>query len=202
MNKKILIVFLVALMFGFISGAVETLGTFKQNSDIELLQSGANLTSCNITSVKYPNSSSAIKDVEMTKRGNEYNYTLNNSYTTTLGSYIVNGFCTNGTTDIVWAYDFDVTPSGESGAENIVFYIIILVILYGLTLLFFFRRQIELAPFTALSGMSLGLLGLYMIRNGIIIYRDWFSNNLSYVTIGIGFGLGLWSLIEWIEEQL
>ena len=67
----------------------------------------------------------------MTKRGNEYNYTLISNYTGVLGSYVVNGFCTNGSDDIVWAYDFEVTPSGTdlSIAQGII-YIIFLVIAF------------------------------------------------------------------------
>ena len=113
MKKEILVVLIVSLLAGLVVGAVETLGTFKQGGDVELLQAGANFSFCNITSVKYPNSSSAITDVQMTKRGNEYNYTLDSDYTGNLGSYIVNGFCSNGTSDIVWAYDFGITPNGE-----------------------------------------------------------------------------------------
>jgi hypothetical protein len=97
---------------------------------------------------------------------------------------------------------FEVTPSGVSGTENIVFFLVVLILLYGLTLLFFFKRDVELAPFVILSGMALGVFGLYMIRNGLIIYRDWFSNYLAYVTMGVGFGLSLWALIAWIEDSM
>lgn len=139
MEKKILIVLIVALLAGFITGAVETLGTFQQGKEINLLQAGANFSFCNITSVLYPNSSSIFQDVQMTKRGNEYNYTLLGDYTATLGSYIVNGFCSNGTSDIVWAYDFEVTPNGEKiTTGQSILYIFLTLIFFGLILMFFY----------------------------------------------------------------
>jgi len=101
------------LCVNFISAEVESLQTQKVGTDIELKQIGADFSACNITSVSYPNSTVIVKDVVMTKRGNEYNYTLNSTYTNTLGDYIVNGFCTNGTDDVVWAYDFKVTYTGK-----------------------------------------------------------------------------------------
>lgn len=110
--KKILMFLLLGLFFiSLTSATVETLGVFKQNDCIKLIQSGSGLTECNITSVSYPNSSAAIENTEMTYRNNEFNYTFCN--TSSMGTYIVNGFCGNGTDYVYWAYDFDVTITGQ-----------------------------------------------------------------------------------------
>lgn len=118
------------------------------------------------------------------------------------GKYLFNWDCHDGLRGGYFSSHVLITPNGESGMENIVFFIAILILLYTLTLIFFFKREIDLAPFTALSGMALGTFGLYIINNGMIIYRDWFTTYLSYVTMGVGFGLGLWALISWIQNEM
>jgi len=109
--KKLLILLLFIVVISSVDATVETLGTFEQGECLDLLQVGYGLTTCNITSVTYPNSTGAIGEVAMTKLGTEYSY--NFCLTDPLGTYIVNGFCSNGTETVVWAYDFDVTPNGE-----------------------------------------------------------------------------------------
>ena len=138
--KKILLLSLMILLMGNVLGAVETLGIFQQGTNVELLQSGANFSFCNITSVRDPDSYSLIENVQMTKDGNEYNYTLNSSYTAKIGNYIVNGFCSNGTTEIVWAYDLKVTPSGKesSTGESILYFLFTILVFGFLVLLFYF----------------------------------------------------------------
>ncbi len=112
--KYILII--VMLLIPLTMGAVETLGTFKQNENVELRQVVSGASFCNVSSVVYPNSSKAITNVEMTQDGNEYSYTFSN--TSNLGSYIVNGYCGNSTDESVFAYDFEITPSGMPGISS------------------------------------------------------------------------------------
>ena len=109
----LIILFGVILLLPSVLGEVQSLGVFKQNTCIELLQVGAGFNSCNITSVVYPNSVQALGEVMMTQIGNQYNYSF--CSTEQLGQYIVNGFCTDGN-DTVWVYDFAVTPTGISSS--------------------------------------------------------------------------------------
>jgi len=91
-----------------------TFGTYKLDQDIPIVQLGANFTFCNITSVTYPNGTGFISDVVMTKRGDEYNYTLNSSDIILKGVYVVRGICGS----VVWAGDFEVNPQGIISTEQ------------------------------------------------------------------------------------
>ena len=79
----------------------------------------------------------------------------------------------------------------------LIFFVFVIIMLYGITLIGFFGKNI---PVTILGGMSLLGLGLYTINNGIIIYRDWLTNYFSYVTIAIGAILAIWATLEAIQE--
>ena len=200
MNKIYLTLILGMFMIS-LGSAISELQPVAPGECIDLFQYCDDCTYVNLTAIIYPESPADTSlNEEMTKTNQNFNYTFCN--TTELGkhSYIVCG-------DKFGSYkceeiNFEVTPSGKSGAANTVFFVLVLILLYGLTLLFFFKREIELAPFVALTGMALGFLGLYMIRNGIIIFRDSLTNYISYVTIFVGFGLALVSLIEWIQDSM
>jgi len=116
--KKILMLLLLGIfLISFISSQETSLGVFELNKEIELIQICSNETSlcdaCNISSVKYPNSTIIISDVPMTKRTSDFNYTLNNSYVIVNGKYLVNGICLTASELTVWTYTFDVTLSGK-----------------------------------------------------------------------------------------
>jgi hypothetical protein len=198
--KKLLLTFILGMfLLTFVSA--ESIGTFKQNQEIQITQycSTADCTYANLTRIVFPNGTIENINEEMTKTGNNFNYSY---LPLDLGTYTFTT-CSNPNGVLVCEEDnFEVTPSGNSGAENIIFFVIIYILLYGLTLFLFFKKEIELAPFVALSGIALGLLGLYTTQNGIIIFRDYFTNILSYLSIGIGFGLGLWALIAWIQDSM
>jgi len=200
--KKILAVFILGIFLISFVNASEELFCWrdaKQGTNIELIQKCDSCTFNNVTSITYPNGSNIIINEFMTKDGIEYNYTLPDN--TQLGKLI---YSTVGDKDGAsppkqQTLCINITPSGKSGAENIIFFVLVLGLLYTLTFIFFFKR---IPSFTTLSGMTLGFFGLYMIRNGIIIYRDALTNYVSYITMFIGFGLGLWALIEWIQEEM
>jgi len=109
----------------------ESLGVFKSGENVELLQLCSNETSlcdsCNISSVVYPNSSTAITNVAMNKREGDFNYILNSNYTKEIGRYSVNGFCNAGSSVRVFSYFFDVTTNGNEKPDGIVIVIFILL---------------------------------------------------------------------------
>ena len=43
-------------------------------------------------------------------------------------------------------------------------------------------------------------LGVYLINNGIIIYRDWLTNYFSSLTMGLGAAISLTAAIYLMEE--
>ena len=125
MIKRVFLLTLISLLFiSFISAEIETLGTFKQNSCVNLLQTCSNCTYNNISSVTYPDSTQALGQSVMEKIGNNYNRTF--CSTSQIGTYIVNGYGDVDGSITVWSYDFKVTPSGNENNPN--FYYLIFII--------------------------------------------------------------------------
>ena len=182
--KKLLIFLLLGIFFiSFTSATVETLGTFKQHKCVNLIQSGAGLTECNITSVKYPNSTNSLGQVSMTLYGGEFNYTFCN--TELNGQYICNGFCGNGSDYIYWAYDFNINPSGLS--LNVGILITFLFIILAIFILSFYKifnsnSRVELLTF-AITSYFLLLIFLFMAwktTENYLYNMEWIIN-LFYI---------------------
>lgn len=198
MNKKIFLLTFVVLFFGFVSAATPHLGTFKQNTDIELLQTctinGSFCDSCNISSVVYPNGSVAISSLEMTKREGEFNYTINDTYTGVVGQYKVNGYCRFGS-DVIknWVYYFDMTLTGNETPEGVPNVLAIIVfVIFGISCFFLFlsSQLNEAGPkiFCLLASLIfLGasvLIGISFIQTYNI--AEGVSDSVSYIFFAIG----------------
>lgn len=196
--KKIFLILLVGIFFiaclTQINAGKLTLGTFKQNENVRIVQVCDDATYVNISSVSYPNGSVALSETKMNPIGSgEFYYDFSN--TLELGTYDVRGIsdgCEN-----TFTFYFDITPSGRGGTENIVLTIFIIIMAYGLTLVGVLKRN---APLTALGGMFMMFLGIYLINNGIIIYRDTLTNYFSYITIFLGAIFSVWSAYSIIGE--
>lgn len=124
----------------------DSLGIFEQSTDVNVLQSCSNATSicdlCNITSIKYPNSSIAVSDVEMTKANDEFNYLFNENLTSNTGQYIVTGFCKSGNELESFSFPFEVTVNGNprpDGVVVMVFSIFFLIFVAGLLTLLMYN---------------------------------------------------------------
>jgi len=157
--------FILLMVLPIATCEVQTLGTFKVNEAVELKQIGAGFDNCTITSVLYPNSSEALGLVDMTKSGNQYNYTFDK--TSVLGQYIVNGYCTDTTGDAVWSYDFMVTSTGESFSTSQGYLIIgqlglvALFLVIGLT---FDKAKWKLRSLFFMASLLMGVITLNSIR--------------------------------------
>lgn len=92
------------------SMGITNIGSFKQGSCVSLIQTCANCTFVNISSIQYPNSSLGLRDKVMTKSGTFYNYSWCNA--SALGTYIVTGVGDLDALDEVWNYNFDITQAG------------------------------------------------------------------------------------------
>ena len=156
----------------------------KQGDTIELTTvCRGGCTGVNLTKVMFPNQSVALLgEFPMTENGSNYNFTF--SDTNTLGTYFYDSEGIDPNTIIVGqTCSFEVTTNGRSGNANIVLFLLIIFLLYGINLLGFFNENVMM---TVLGGMALIFLGVYMVNNGIIIYRDNLTNYVSYVTIAWG----------------
>ena len=87
MNKKFFILAVISsfLLLTLVNASIPNLGIFRTDDSIELIQScvinGTFCTSCNISSVDYPNGTRAVKNIVMTKRTGDFNYTLQPEFT-------------------------------------------------------------------------------------------------------------------------
>ncbi len=196
MKIKILLTILVLLTLPMLVSA-DSIGAFPQNTDVVLYQNCNNCTFCNITRVINQNDDTIVSNVEMTQDDTYFSYTLNAPNVTTLGDYKYCWKCGNSVENLARCTDFEISPGGRSGNTNIVFFLVILVLVYAVGFIGFFGKNI---PISILGGMAMLSLGVYMIQQGFIIYRDWFTISLSYITIGIGAIFALVAVIEWIEE--
>lgn len=119
------------------------LGSYNEGSCVEL-KTALNSSYVNISSLAYPNSTIAVRNIAMTKNGYTFNYTFCNTYIT--GNYIYDYFDSNGNTYVnsftikrgttgIFNFDF----SGENSIVLIISMIILFIIsgillIYGLYL--------------------------------------------------------------------
>jgi len=122
---------------------VQTLGTYKKNQCIDLIQTCTNCTFLNFSSVLYPDGTFEVLDLNATKFGTVFNQTFCN--TSQIGTYIINsvgdldGVLTAGN------YDLYINPSGIAGTDNPIGIIIpIFSILINLIVLFLGFKQVLL----------------------------------------------------------
>jgi len=131
--KKIICFIALSLILMSLVSAETCYGVKAQNEPINISQV-ANASYCNITKVKYPNSSTAVSNIVMTKDGVSFEYEFTG--TSELGVYLVEGIC--GTD--VWTCDFEVTGIGDelTTARSILFLglIFILLVLFVMILVF------------------------------------------------------------------
>lgn len=130
-------ILIVVLLLPLCMSQEQSLGYFKQNQCVNLLQSCSNCTYINITYIVYPNSSIYNLNKEMTKNGFVYNHTFCN--TQALGKYYIHGVGDVDGSDTVFAYDMEITDDGKQNPDGIViviysllFFIIIGWLIYTL----------------------------------------------------------------------
>lgn len=171
---------LVVFMTPLVLSEIQTLGTFKQYTCVHLKQTCANCTFVNVTSVNVDATSTQVSShVPMTKIGTEYNSTFCN--TTYIGKYIVNLLGDPDGTYTVVAYDFSITPTGDTRG----FGLWIALVLLGFFLLFadYFVRTNYL---TFIGGIAFVLTGVYSMIYGIAGFAELWTRAVAVVIIGIG----------------
>jgi hypothetical protein len=162
---------------GLASGA--TLGTFKLNSCIDLMQTCGNCSFVNITSISYPNGTKINHNFAMIKNGVDYSYNFCNN--TQLGEYIYN---TLGNPDGVYVtqpVSYLITNTGEKPAgDGLIIFIYSLFIFLTMALSFTFLINIaKLATFTATLfdlAISWGFYFITVIT--LFISNSYMQNNL------------------------
>jgi len=197
MSNKIFLLIFIGLIFmlPMIAAEEQSLGTFKVNSCISLKQTCSNCSFVNITSVISPAGEIVLGHVPMTKTATEYNYTF--CGTSTIGNYIYNTLGNPDGINTVQPVAFEITPSGF--ADTLGFYFIIIAVLIAVIALGFWIKD---GWFVVIGGLSLIILGVYSINNGIAGFRDSFLTwGIALFEMGVGAYLSINSAIELIGNQ-
>lgn len=134
--KLMLLFSLVVLLLSF-TIATESLGVFKQDETVRLLQTCSVCNYVTLDSVKLPNSTLLLINQNMTQSGSSFYYDF--SATDLLGEYIYNTYFGNYTAPVT----FEITYTGDkitSQQTNIYFVALAILILGALGLWFMYTR--------------------------------------------------------------
>lgn len=162
---SLFLVSLLILILPFVTSSQPSLGTFKKGECISLAQICESCTYNNISYLLYPNSSTALSNVQMTKDDTYYNYTFCD--TDIIGEYLVNGFGDEDGTKEIWVYDFVITGSGDKVNTS---QSILLLAQFGVVALFFglgrvfSREKWKVKLFFDLSALLMAVILLNSIR--------------------------------------
>ena len=195
MNKLTLFFLLLLVLNVNLVFSLGDIGIIEQNKCISLYNYCPTCSYINVTAIQYPEGKVSTVDYSMTKTGNNYNYSFCD--TLTLGDYSYTTCGDKAGVETCEDITFQVTPSGRGGNDNIALVIILILIIYIVTFVCFFGKNV---PLSVLSGMFMTFFGVWIVQNGIVIYRDNLTNYFGYVTIAIGAMIALWAGIEWIED--
>jgi hypothetical protein len=187
-SYALIFIFLISI----VSATVESLPVQKKAGTVNLIQSCAGSTYSNITKVLYPNSSFSLRgEYGMTKSGNDYNYSFND--TQTLGRYLVYGHCDQAGTDTYWAYDFTVTYMGDSlDTSKSIMYIGLLALMVSFFILVvYFIEKIPSSTNRNEEGEIVSLSGLKYLGSALV-FIDWMiligifyiSSSLAFAYLG------------------
>lgn len=201
-NKNFLLLIIVMMSIISLTTAQQTtLGTFKQNDCVNLIQSCDNCTYTNITQVNYPNSTIAISNKVMTKSGFNYNYSFCSTKPT--GDYIVYGVSDLDGKHTVWAYNFMITPSGKESWFN--FTSLMLLFLLGSYLVVFISwNKNEYIPMLV-GGLFIALFSILAINNNLgelIITNNPFYLIITYFNLALGLFFSLGAGLKLLQEGL
>jgi hypothetical protein len=146
MKKLFAIMFIVFFFasvssFGYDEG--ESIGTFKQDSCIDLIQTCGNCTYNNLTSIQYPNTTRIEIDDTMTQDGSVYNYT--NCFPSLSGKYFINGLGDENGVNTTWNFKLTLSSSGLAPtiAQAFMHGIILFIMIFFLAITLFFAVTID-----------------------------------------------------------
>lgn len=187
---------LLLVIIPSISATTGNLGTFKQNECINLLQTCADCTYNNITSVTIGQYSTKLLGLtSMERSGTIFNYTFCD--TLVPGIYTVDGYGNPAGTKTIWNYKFEVTATGQDSTVSksityVLLFIFSIIIFGGLVYMGigipYSNKTDEMTGYVlAVSNikyLKLTLLGLSYVVAVFIAYFSWM---LSYAYLDMDF---------------
>jgi hypothetical protein len=184
------------ILFTGFTGAID-LGTFPQDSCVQIVQSCANCTYSNLSTVTYPNGTfSLLGEYAMTNNGTIYNYSY--CLTSATGSYnFITHFDENGVDKVSDRNSFSITPSGESptiaGAVLYVGLLIVLLVFFILILFYGLNTDNVVGQTFSIGFRYLFLIALFFVAWQValnFIYSSPFLIDffrISFFVLMIGF---------------
>jgi len=115
-NKLLVTILLGIFLISLTSATTDYLGTFKQDSEVNLIQTCSNCSFNLISSIVLPNSTITSINSYMSQDGSFFYY--NFSGTSLLGNYLVNGIGNPNLVNTTWNYKFDVTYTGNELSQS------------------------------------------------------------------------------------
>jgi len=224
MKKELLILVIGVLLIGIVSAEL----IFEQNSIIDLklpcILEGvpcSNSAECNI-SIKYPNSDYLIDLAIMTNKGNgDFNITLNETKTATLGEHRWDVYCCDGEECGDGHGSYEITVNGKdkpSGIVIVLFSILFLILLAALIslILYTLGHLIEkdfdmkdliynLSAYFVLFGVY--ILGKEYVGNSFINnFLEWMIaicafTNVIFPIVTFILSITIWKMQEMQEEM-
>lgn len=176
-KRSVFIIFAIFFLFIFtINISQARLGEFPQGTCVDI-KTISNSSSINISSINYPNTTTAISNQVMTKVGQTFNFTFCD--TQTLGVYTYDYFDAEG---FGFVNDFLITPIGDSiDTGSSILYIIII---FAILILFIFFALIAInTPFDNIGEMT---------RDGFVITQVTKTKYVKLVATWISAGLFMW----------
>src|SRR3990167_3235627 len=193
-NKMLIgMIFLAMLLVPMASAAIADFGTFKSNTDINLYQICSNCTYNNITSVLSPTAAILVKDIEMTRNGFNYNYTLRANATYALGTYSVTGIGDLDQVPTAWSYTFEVTGTGfDLTTQSSIIYVVIFIIIFFVFILnIFFINKLPASNTKDEEGRILSIsylkylrFTLWFVEWMLFIGITYLASNLAFAYLG------------------
>jgi len=194
--KKIyfLFILLALAIFPLVSATEDSsLGTFKQGSTINLMQTCDSCTYVTLVNVVFPDGTFNNIDENMTKSGQTYNYSFSDTEQIGFHSYSVCGDKDN--TLKCETITFEVTPNGS--INNLGFYIIVIVLTLGLII---FGYSVEDYNLIILGSFGLILFGLYILFYGIAGMKDVvYTWGIGIIILMVGAYFGVRAGIEQLQ---
>jgi hypothetical protein len=173
-----------------------TLYTFQINQEMQITNfcASADCTYANLTRIISPNGTITYPNVEMTKNGNNFNYSY---IPIELGTYSFTTCSNPEGIQFCETDSFDVTSTGSGGS------LLFIIIITFIAVLFFIASLISPEEFFVyISGVAFLIGGVYLMINGLDVLNDTNTRYLAYIYLGIGllFTLGAY-IYNWIYSQ-
>lgn len=213
-SPKFILVFVLSIFVSMLlvmpstSAEIQTLGIFRTEGVVTLIQNCGNCTYNNVSSVTYPNSTQAIGQVAMTQLGTLYSFNYNK--TDALGTYIVNGFGDLDGVKTSWSYTFNITNTGTEAtiAQAIIYFIAILLLSALFAFCFYWAVSLPWSHTRDEDGYILQFndlryvkMMMWFVSYILLIGISWLAYNitwglLSFNTAGNIFNFVYWFLIS------